>query len=92
MPSPHERRTKVRDSIRDAAVEAPGRDNEGFIGFQVMDAGVPGELVMIDTWRRREDSERASARPAATGVHERYRALEIAVTSVTRYEVVVSSN
>ena len=56
-----------------------------------MDAGVPGELVMIDTWRRREDSERASARPAATGVHERYRALEIAVTSVTPYEVVVSS-
>lgn len=68
------------------------RDNEGFIGFQVMDAGVPGELVAMDTWRRREDSETASARPAAIGVHERYRALEITVTSATRYQVVVASS
>lgn len=37
-------------------------------------------------------SRNRPARPTAIGVHERYRALEIAVTSVTRYEVVVASN
>jgi quinol monooxygenase YgiN len=67
------------------------RDNDGFIDFQVMDAGMPGELVMIDTWQRREDSERASARPAAIDVHERYTALQIRVSAAARYEVVVAS-
>jgi len=55
-----------------------------------MDAGVPGELVMIDTWRRREDSDAAGARPAAVRVHERYNALGITVSTARRYEVVVA--
>jgi quinol monooxygenase YgiN len=67
------------------------RDNEGFVDFRVMDAGVPGELVMIDSWRRREDSEAAGARPTAVSVHERYTALGITVSSAKRYEVVVAS-
>jgi quinol monooxygenase YgiN len=67
------------------------RDNDGFVDFQVMDAGEPGELVMIDTWRRREDSEAAGAKPAAVSVHERYAALGITVSTARRYEVVVAS-
>ena len=68
------------------------RDNDGFLDFRVMDAGVPGELVMIDTWRRREDSEAAGAKPAAVTVHERYNALRITVSAAQRYEVVVASS
>jgi quinol monooxygenase YgiN len=65
------------------------RNNEGFVDFRVLDAGVPGELVMIDTWRRREDSDAAAERPEAVAVHEQYAALEISVTSARRYAVVV---
>jgi quinol monooxygenase YgiN len=67
------------------------RDNDGFIGFQVMDSGAPGELVMIDTWRRREDSEAAAAREDAVTVHERYNALRITVSAAKRYDIVVDS-
>ena len=49
------------------------RDNDGFLDFRVMDAGVPGELVMIDIWRRREDSEAAGAKP---GGGDRTRAVQ----------------
>ena len=66
------------------------RDNDGFIDFRVMDAGVPGELVMVDTWYQREDSEAASSKPAAVSVHERYNALGITVSAARRYSVVVS--
>ena len=66
------------------------RANAGFIDFQVMDAGVPGELVMIDTWRRREDSEAAGGQPEAVQVHERYTALQITVSAARRYTVVVA--
>jgi quinol monooxygenase YgiN len=66
------------------------RGNDGFVDFRVMDAGVPGELVMIDTWRRREDSDAAGAKPAAVRVHERYNALGITVSTARRYEVVVA--
>jgi hypothetical protein len=45
---------------------------------------------MIDTWRRREDSEAAGARPSAVRVHERYTALGITVSTARRYEVVVA--
>lgn len=65
------------------------RDNDGFVDLRVMDAGAPGELVMIDTWRRREDSEAAAARDNAVAVHERYNALRITVSAAKRYVVVV---
>jgi hypothetical protein len=45
---------------------------------------------MIDTWRRREDSAAAAARPEAVAVHARYTELGITVTAASRYAVVVS--
>jgi len=36
------------------------RANPGFLDFQVLDAGAPGELVMIDTWERAEDAVAAA--------------------------------
>jgi hypothetical protein len=67
------------------------RDNAGFIDFRVLDAGVPGELVMIDTWHRQEDSRAAAQHPAAVAVHERYQALQITVEAANRYSVVAAS-
>ncbi len=66
------------------------RDNPGFLDFRVLDAGVHGELVMIDTWQRPEDSRAAAERPGAIAVHERYVALGLSVASSARHEVVVA--
>jgi quinol monooxygenase YgiN len=66
------------------------RANDGFLDFRVLDPGTPGELVMIDTWRHREDSTAAAARPDAAAVHARYTELGITVTAASRYAVVVS--
>ena len=63
------------------------RDNAGFVDFRVLDGGRAGELVIMDTWERREDSAAASAKPEAVAVHERYTALGIAVAKADRYEV-----
>jgi quinol monooxygenase YgiN len=65
------------------------RANDGFVDFRVLDPGTPGELVMIDTWRRREDSAAAAQRPEAVAVHGRYADLGITVTAASRYAVVV---
>jgi quinol monooxygenase YgiN len=65
------------------------RANEGFVDLRVLDSGTPGELVMIDTWRRREDSAAAGQRPEALAVHARYTELGISVTTAGRYTVVV---
>jgi quinol monooxygenase YgiN len=64
------------------------RANPGFLDFRVLDAGTPGELVLIDTWERREDSARAAQRPEAMAVHARYADLGLSVTSAGRYAVV----
>ena len=58
--------------------------------FRVLDPGTPGELVMIDTWRRREDSAAAASRADAVAVHGRYADLGITVTAASRYPVVVN--
>ncbi|WP_203911831.1 antibiotic biosynthesis monooxygenase family protein [Rhizocola hellebori] len=67
------------------------RVNEGFIDFRVLDAGTPGELVIMDTWRSREDSAAAIQGEEAVDVHARYVALEIVVASATRYSVIAST-
>lgn len=67
------------------------RDNPGFRGFQVLDEGTPGELVMIDTWERREDSMAALQRPEAAAVHARYTALGLTVAAATRCTVVAQA-
>jgi quinol monooxygenase YgiN len=64
------------------------RDNPGFQDFRVLDSGVPGTLVMIDTWDRLEDNVAAGQRPEASAVHARYAALGLEVASATRYTVV----
>jgi quinol monooxygenase YgiN len=63
------------------------RDNEGFVDFRVLDPGRPGELVMIDTWVRQEDSANALQKPEAQAVHARYQDLGIAVARGDRYEL-----
>jgi quinol monooxygenase YgiN len=63
------------------------RDNEGFVDFRVLDGGRPGELVIMDTWRHRDDSVAALRKPEAQAVHERYTALAIEVVRADRYEV-----
>jgi len=67
------------------------QDNAGFADFRVLDADQPGELVMIDTWRRREDSVAAASHPDAVAVHARYAELGITVLAATRHHVLVSS-
>jgi quinol monooxygenase YgiN len=67
------------------------RVNDGFIDFRVLDAGSRGELVIMDTWRSREDSAAASQTEEAAKVHARYVALEIVVASATRYAVIAGS-
>jgi len=67
------------------------RDSPGFVDFRVLDAGNPGELVMMDSWVRREDSLTAGQRPNAIAVHRRYADLGITVSSATRYTVVVAT-
>jgi len=66
------------------------RGNPGFVDFRVLDAGSPGELVMMDSWVRREDSVAAGQRPNAVAVHGRYAELAITVSSATRYTVVIA--
>lgn len=63
------------------------RGNDGFVDFRVLDGGRPGELVIMDTWRHREDSAAALQKPEAQAVHQRYMALGIAVARSERYEV-----
>jgi hypothetical protein len=86
---PPDRHAEVVRFLRDEMLPVI-RDNAGFVDFRVLDAGSPGELIMIDTWLRREDSAAAGQSPAAVAVHQRYTALELAVTSAARCSVVVS--
>ena len=86
---PPENHAAVVEFLRDEMLPVI-RDNAGFRDFRVLDAGVAGELVMIDTWDRREDSEAAGTHPSAVHVHQRYAALGIEVSSARRYEVVVA--
>jgi quinol monooxygenase YgiN len=67
------------------------RDNDGFVDFRVLDAGTAGELVIIDTWNRREDAVAAMQHPSAQAVHARYAEMDIAVASATRYKILASS-
>jgi len=85
---PPERHHDVVRFLRDEMLPVI-RANDGFIDFRVLDGGSPGELVMIDTWVRPEDSAAAAQQPAAVAVHERYSALGLRVTSAARYSVVV---
>src|SRR5262245_13000031 len=85
---PPDRHAEVRAFL----VEEMGaviRANDGFVDFHVLDPGRPGELVIMDTWQRREDSAAAIEQPAAQAVHARYAELGIAVASAGRYEVVI---
>jgi quinol monooxygenase YgiN len=88
---PAERHDEVARFLRDEMM-AVIRDNEGFVDFRVLDAGTPGELVIIDTWHRQEDAMAAIQRPSAQGVHARYAELGIAVASATRYSVLAFSH
>jgi hypothetical protein len=63
------------------------RDNDGFVDFRVLDGGRRGELIIMDTWRHRDDSAAASQKPEAQAVHQRYTALGIEVVRADRYEV-----
>jgi len=67
------------------------RDNDGFVDFRVLDAGAAGELVIIDTWNRREDAVAAMRRSSAQAVHERYAEMNITVVSAKRYSVLATS-
>jgi len=87
---PPERHDEVVRFLRDEMTPVI-RDNPGFVDFRVLDDGTPGQLVMIDTWQRREDSAAAIQRPEAVAAHDRYTELEIAVTVATRYTVVACS-
>jgi quinol monooxygenase YgiN len=59
---PPERREEVVRFL-DAEMLPVIRHNPGFVDFRVLDSQEPGELIMIDAWRSREDSSR-SAPPA----------------------------
>ena len=85
---PEPRRTDVVEFLR-AEMLPVIRGNAGFIDFRVLDSGSPGELIMIDTWEREEDSAEAAKHPAATRVHARYAELGIEVASATRHTVIV---
>src|SRR5215510_12456371 len=87
---PAHRHEEVLRFLRDEMLPVI-RDNPGFVDCRVLDAGVPGELVMIDTWRRREDSVTAGQKPAAVAVHSRYDDLGISVMAATRYAVAAST-
>lgn len=83
---PAERHAEVAAFLVDE-MGAVIRDNDGFVDFRVLDAGQAGELIIMDTWQRREDSAAALAKPEAQAVHERYVALGIGVAKADRYEV-----
>jgi hypothetical protein len=87
---PPDRHAEVRTFLVDE-MGAVIRDNSGFVDFRVLDPGRPGELVIMDTWQRREDSAVAIDKPGAQAVHARYTALGIAVASADRYEVVAGN-
>jgi quinol monooxygenase YgiN len=87
---PPDRHDEVAKFLSDEMLPAI-RANEGFLDFRVLDAGTRGELVIMDTWRSREDSASAGQGEEAASVHARYAALEIAVASATRYSVIAST-
>jgi quinol monooxygenase YgiN len=84
---PPERHAEVSAFLVDE-MGAVIRDNDGFVDFRVLDAGRPGELVIMDTWSQRDDSAAALRKPAAQAVHDRYTALGITVVQAARYELV----
>jgi quinol monooxygenase YgiN len=85
---PEARRADVVEFLR-AEMLPVVQGNTGFVDFRVLDSGSPGEMVMIDTWERQEDSAEAARQPAARGVHARYAELGIEVASATRHTVIV---
>ncbi len=85
---PESRRADVVQFLR-AEMLPVIRDNAGFIDFRVLDSGSPGELIMIDTWERQEDSTVAARHPAAAAVHARYAELGIEVASASRHTVII---
>ena len=87
---PPERHDDVVRFLRDEMLPVI-RDNAGFVDFRVLDPNSPGELVMIDTWERREDSVRAIQRPAAVAVHRRYADLGLVLASASPCTVVAST-
>jgi hypothetical protein len=89
MSIPESRRPDVVEFLRTEMLPVI-KDNAGFIDFRVLDAGSPGELIMIDTRERREDSAQAATHPAAAAVHARYAELGMAVASTTRHTVIIS--
>jgi quinol monooxygenase YgiN len=85
---PPDRRDEVVRFLREEMLPVI-RDNPGFLNFQVLDGEAPGELVMVDTWERPDDSIAAGQAPAAVAVHGRFAELELSVAGAGRYTVVV---
>ena len=90
MRFPEENREAVVRFLRDELVPVI-RDNPGFRGFQVLDDGTPGELLMVDSWERREDSVAAGQKPEAVAIHACFGPLGLEVAAATRYRVVAQA-
>ncbi len=85
-----ERHDEVASFLRDEMM-AVIRENKGFQDFRVLDAGTPGQLLIMDTWDSQEDAVAAIQLPSAQAVHARYGDLGIAVASSARYTVLATS-